>query len=537
MVAVLGIVAVVGVARTELSDEDPLDIRPLDTEDLEEGDREEFEELERLELRLAVLEDAMVDNIDAEAEARFAEDEIDDERLEFEELDAGDDDELLEDDRLLDVEEILLDDRDAETETISAEDETADILVVKDERTVRLVEDVDVTKTEDDGGLIREMLEEALEDVNEEGAEVVKVSGDVKVVRAKTGDDAEGTDEDNEEGTKGPDGDDTWVGSTVLAASRVDADKVLCGGNEGDKVTWVRDNDTEVTSGSVDGSSDGDDDDDGSSDGDDDDDGSVLVLKPVDTGSVEDGRTLVEETTNEIGDVVDNVTAFDPLLAVVEMLDTSAEAEGCETDADVAGTALVGVALEERVLTMFTLLDELLEKLLVAELSDAEAVTPPAKLLSEDDVDDETLEELDEEALELRTGDRELEELELDEDEALETDALICPAVLLSEDDTLDEDEDDRLEFDEEDSVDELLLDAEKLDEDDENEESELEVDVVVVVTPVYTTLPAELVVYPVGYTVMVTVTGHDSKLWSSRAKSSGFVEYIIFVKAIGNSA
>ncbi|KEQ92624.1 hypothetical protein AUEXF2481DRAFT_7373 [Aureobasidium subglaciale EXF-2481] len=155
---------------------------------------------------------------------------------------------------------------------------------------------------------------------------------------------------------------------------------------------------------------------------------------------------------------------------------------------------------------MFTLLDELLEKLLVAELSDAEAVTPPAKLLSEDDVDDETLEELDEEALELRTGDRELEELELDEDEALETDALICPAVLLSEDDTLDEDEDDRLEFDEEDSVDELLLDAEKLDEDDENEESELEVDVVVVVTPV-------------------------------RAKSSGFVEYIIFVKAIGNSA
>ncbi|KAI5210891.1 hypothetical protein AUEXF2481DRAFT_7374 [Aureobasidium subglaciale EXF-2481] len=375
MVAVLGIVAVVGVARTELSDEDPLDIRPLDTEDLEEGDREEFEELERLELRLAVLEDAMVDNIDAEAEARFAEDEIDDERLEFEELDAGDDDELLEDDRLLDVEEILLDDRDAETETISAEDETADILVVKDERTVRLVEDVDVTKTEDDGGLIREMLEEALEDVNEEGAEVVKVSGDVKVVRAKTGDDAEGTDEDkvmvndeeepkpknveldgvmtwtgrgnddvfskDEEGTKGPDGDDTWVGSTVLAASRVDADKVLCGGNEGDKVTWVRDNDTEVTSGSVDGSSDGDDDDDGSSDGDDDDDGSVLVLKPVDTGSVEDGRTLVEETTNEIGDVVDNVTAFDPLLAVVEMLDTSAEAEGCETDADVAGTALV----------------------------------------------------------------------------------------------------------------------------------------------------------------------------------------------------
>ncbi|KAI5258092.1 hypothetical protein E4T42_00784 [Aureobasidium subglaciale] len=330
MVAVIGIIAVVGVARTELSDEDPLDIRPLDTEELEEGDREEFEELERLELRLAVLEDAMVDNIDAEAEARFAEDEIDDEiedrRLELRELD-------------------------------KLEDDVPDILVVEDERTVRLVENGDVTKTEDDGGLIREMLEEVPEDVNEEGAEVVKVSGDVKVVRAKTGDDAEGTDEDkpkpknveldevmtwtgrgnddvfskDEEGTKDPDGDDTWVGSTVLAASRVDADEVLCGGNESDKVTWVRDNDTEVSSGSVDSSS----------GGDDDDDGSVLVLKPVDTGIVEDGRALVEETTNEIRDVVDNVTAFDPLLAVVEMLDTSAEAEGCEIDADVAGTALV----------------------------------------------------------------------------------------------------------------------------------------------------------------------------------------------------
>ncbi|KAL2032143.1 hypothetical protein VTO58DRAFT_107494 [Aureobasidium pullulans] len=138
----VAVVAVVGVAKTELSDEDPL----LDTEELLEDNRLLLLDEDRLELTLELLEEEDLEDIEAEIDATFPSDEADEERLELPEDDMLEDDELLDDDRaelmlellLLDEEEELLEEIEAEIE-ISLPDDDAN--EDPDEETLELLDD------------------------------------------------------------------------------------------------------------------------------------------------------------------------------------------------------------------------------------------------------------------------------------------------------------------------------------------------------------------------------------------------------------